>query len=75
MYVKTITYPLRLNEEVLQKVKREAGRRRKKVSEIFRDIIDYGLPSLPPMSDETTEAIANTWERLGPAPDINYDKL
>lgn len=73
--VKTITYPLRLNKEVFQRVKREAGRRHKKVSELFRDLIDYGLPSLPPLPDEATEAIADTWAKLGPAPDVDYDKL
>lgn len=73
--MKTVTYPLRLNEAVFQRVKKEAGRRHKKVSELFRDIIAYGLPSLPPLPDETTETIADTWEKLGPAPEIDYDKL
>jgi len=75
VYVKTVTYPLRLNEAVFRKVKKEAGRRHKKVSELFRDIIEYGLPSLPPLPDDSTEIIRDTWEKLGPAPEIDYDRL
>ena len=73
--VKTVTYPLRMSEAVFRKVKKEAGRRRKKVSELFREIIDYGLPSLPPLPNDNPETIADTWEKLGPAPDIDYGKL
>jgi hypothetical protein len=73
--VKTVTYPLRLSEEVFRKVKKEAGRRRKKVSELFREIIDYGMPSLPPLPNDDAETIADTWDKLGPAPEIDYGKL
>ena len=73
--VKTVTYPLRMSEAVLRKVKKEAGRRRKKVSELLREIIDYGLPSLPPLTNDNPETIADTWEKLGPAPEIDYGKL
>lgn len=73
--MKTVTYPLRLSEDVFRKVKKEAERRRKKVSELFRDIIDYGLPSLPPLPNDNPETIADTWDKLGPAPEIDYGKL
>ena len=73
--MKNITYPLRLPRALYRKVEAEARKRRKKLSEIFRDLIAYGFESLPPMPEDNTRVIADTWERLGPAPDIDYDKL
>jgi hypothetical protein len=72
--MKTVVYPLRLPAGLYKRVQVEAGKRRKKVSELFREVIQYGLPALPPLPD-TSQAIAGTWEKLGPAPDIDYDKL
>ncbi len=69
----TVTYPLRLPKELYRRVQAEAERRKKKLSETFRDLIAYGFASLPPLPD--TEVVADTWEKLGPAPDIVYDKL
>ena len=71
--MKTVTYPLRLPGELYKRVQTEARRRNKKVSEVFRDLIAYGFEALPPAPD--TEVIADTWEKLGRAPDILYDKL
>ena len=71
--MKTVTYPLRLPDELYKRVRTEAKRRRKKISELFRDLIAYGFEALPPVAD--TEVIADTWEKLGPAPDVLYDKL
>ena len=72
--MKTTTYPLRLSQPLLERVRSEAQRRNKKLSELFRDLIGYGLESLPPVPD-TTAAVADTWEKLGPAPEVDYDKL
>lgn len=72
--MKTIVYPLRLPAGLYKRVQVEAGRRRKKVSELFREVIQYGLPALPPLPD-TAPAVAETWEQLGPAPDVDYDRL
>jgi hypothetical protein len=72
--MKTVTYPLRLAPPLLKRVRSKARRRNKKMAELFRDIIGYGLESLPPTPD-TSVAVADTWEKLGPAPDINYYKL
>ena len=55
-------------------VEHEAERRKKKLSETFRDLIAYGFEALPPLPD-TSEAVADSWAKLGPAPDIAYDKL
>ena len=71
--MKTVTYPLRLPDDLYKRVQTEARRRRKKISELFRDLIAYGFEALPPVPD--TEVIADTWEKLGPAPDVLYDKL
>ena len=73
--MKTITYPLRLSEELFEKVQREAQLQQKELSEVLTDAINCGLPSLPPPSDSTVEVVADTWDRLGPAPEIDYDKL
>ena len=71
--MKTVTYPLRLSDELYKRVRLEARRRKKKISELFRDLITYGFESLPPVPD--TQVIVDTWEKLGPAPDVLYDKL
>jgi hypothetical protein len=71
--MKTVVYPLRIPEKLYIRVKGEARRRNKKISDLFRDLIGYGFEALPAVPD--TEVIAQTWERLGPAPDILYDKL
>jgi hypothetical protein len=72
--VKTIDYTLHLDKEVFDQVQREAQRRKMKLDEAFRVTIAYGLPGLT--SELGREAvIADTWEKLGPAPDIDYRKL
>jgi hypothetical protein len=72
--MKSVTYPIRLPEDLYQRVQAEAERRKKKLSETFRDLIAYGFEALPPLPD-TSEAVADTWEKLGPAPEIDYGKL
>ena len=61
-------------KDLFERVEAEAGRRRKKLSETFRDLIAYGFEALPPLPD-TSEVVSDTWEKLGPTPDILYDKL
>ena len=73
--MKTITYPLRLPEDLYNRVQAEAAKRQKKLSEVFRDLIVYGFNALPPLPEESARMIADTWEKLGPAPEIDYDKL
>ena len=72
--MKVVTYPLRLPQDLYDRVKAESQKRRKKMSELFRDLIGYGFEALPPMPD-TAEAVADTWDKLGPAPDVDYAKL
>ena len=49
---------------------REAQLRQKELSDVVR--INLGLPVL---SVSTVEVVADTWEKLGPPPEIDYEKL
>ena len=71
--MKTITYPLRIPDSLYKRIQREAKLRNKKLAELLRDLISYGFDALPPAAD--TQVIADTWDKLGPAPDVIYDKL
>jgi len=71
--VKTVTYPVRLTEGDYHLLLNEAKRRRKSLADLFRDLVVYGLPALPPIPDY--EAAQEAWDALGPAPEINYGKL
>ncbi len=73
--VKTITYPLRLDAQLYGRVRQEARRRGRKLADVFRDTISLGLSALPPMPEAMDKLIADTWEKLGPAPEIDYEKL
>jgi len=54
-------------------LKAEAKKRRKTLADLIRDLINYGLPALPPVP-ESYEALQEVWDNLGPAPDVLYDK-
>jgi hypothetical protein len=74
--VKTVTYPIRFEQAEYEKLQAEAKRRRKSLADLFRDLVTYGLPALPPLPDpQDTSAVAELWESLGPAPEVDYDKL
>jgi len=72
--MKTISYTLRMERAMFKRVETEAKKRRRSLADIFRDSIAYGLPVLPPVPG-MGEVVADTWEKLGPAPEIDYDKL
>ncbi len=72
--MKTVTYPIRIQQTEYRKLVAEAKRRRKSLADLFRDLITYGLPALPPIP-ETYEALQEVWDNLGPPPEILYDKL
>jgi len=71
--VRTISYPVRFSEEEYAVLKAEAKKRRKTLADLIRDLINYGLPALPPVP-ESYEALQEVWDNLGPAPDVLYDK-
>ena len=74
--MKTVTYPLRLDTGTMRRIKMEAKRRKKNTAVLLREIIGVGLPALPPIPEAGMDGlIADTWEKLGPAPEIDYDKL
>ena len=70
--VKTVTYPIRIERSDYEILVSEANRRRKSLADLFRDLITYGLPALPPIP-ETYEALQEVWDSLGPLPEILYD--
>ena len=72
--MKTVTYPIRIPQADYDNLVLEANRRKKPLADLFRDLITYGLPALPPIP-EPYEALQEVWENLGPAPTILYDKL
>jgi hypothetical protein len=72
--MKTISYTLRIEAGLFERVQSEARRRKKSLADILRDSITYGLPTLPPLPG-MDPIISDTWEKLGPAPDVDYDKL
>ncbi len=72
--MKTVTYPIRIEQADYDLLVKEAKRRKKSLADLFRDLIAYGLPALPAIP-EPYEAAQAAWESLGPAPEINYDKL
>jgi len=72
--VKTVTYPIRIEKRDYEMLVAEANRRRKSLADLFRDLITYGVPALPPIP-ETYEALHEVWDNLGPPPEILHDKL
>lgn len=73
--MKQITYPIRLEEGMYRRVELEAKRRQRSLADIFREVIGLGIPALPPVPDSMDGLVAETWAKLGPAPEIDYDKL
>jgi hypothetical protein len=71
--LKTVTYPIQIERSDYEMLVAEANRR-KSLADLFRDLITYGLPALPPIP-ETYEALHEVWDNLGPPPGILYDKL
>jgi hypothetical protein len=72
--MKTVSYTLRLEKDIFDRVEKEARRRKKSLADIFRDTITFGLPALPPIPG-MENVVADTWDKLGPAPEIDYDQL
>jgi len=73
--MKTVISRLRLPEELYENVRAEAKRRKTTLSETFRVLIACGFDTLSPLPADTRQAIADTWEKLGPAPEVDYHKL
>lgn len=72
--MKTVAYQIRIEQRDYQRLIAEAKRRRKSLADLFRDLIVYGLPALPPIP-ETDEALQEVWDNLGPRPAILHEKV
>jgi hypothetical protein len=69
-----MTYPIRIAKRDYRRLEAEAKRRRKSLAALFRDLITYGLPALPPVP-ETYETLHEVWDRLGPSPEVLYPRF
>ena len=72
--MRTVVYRLRLPRALYRRVRAEAAKRDTKLPELFRQIVQFGLRDLPPLPD-AAQAVTETWEQLGPAPEVDYDQL
>jgi hypothetical protein len=72
--MKSVTYPVRFKQEEYDRLVAEAKRRGKTLADLFRDIVTYGVPALPPLPEDY-EAVQSLWDSLGPPPEINYEAL
>jgi hypothetical protein len=71
--MKNVTYPLELPKDLFERVQAVAERSKKELSATFRDLIIDGIATQPASAD--IAQVSDTWEKLGPAPDVLYDKL
>lgn len=72
------TYPLGLPRELLDEVKRTAKDTNLSMADAMRQAIRLGLPRVRrrlSREEDMSEALADTWEQLGPAPRVDYAKL
>ena len=72
------TYPLGMPDELLKEVKDAAQETGLSVADVMRQAIKFGVPRVRQVlsrDEDFAEAGAETWERIGPAPGIIWDKL
>lgn len=72
------TYPLALTDDLLEDVKRTAQETGLSQADAMRQALKFGLPQVRQRlskEDDLAEVIAESWEKLGPAPEILWDKL
>jgi Ribbon-helix-helix protein, copG family len=65
------TYPLGMPEDLLKEVKQAADETGLSVADVMRQAIKFGVPRVRQRlsrEDDLSEALADTWENLGPAP-------
>lgn len=65
-------------EELTEELKRTASDTGLSLDDVVRRAMRLGLPLVNKTlsgEEDFSEAAADTWEKLGPAPTINYDKL
>jgi hypothetical protein len=72
------TYSLGLPEELMEEVKRTAADTHLSMADAMCQAIRLGLPQVregAPKETDLAEAAAETWDQLGPAPTVLYDRL
>jgi hypothetical protein len=72
------TIPLAVPEELTAEVRRTASETGLSMADVMRQAMRLGLPLLNralSREEDFAEAAADTWEKLGPAPSVNYDEL
>ena len=72
------TYPLALTDDLLGEIKRTAKETGLSQADAMRQALKFGLSQVRQRlsrEDDLSEVIAETWEKLGPAPEILWDKL
>jgi hypothetical protein len=77
-YMSMKTYPIGLPKELLEEVRRTAKETGLSMADAMRQALKRGLPQVrQAMSreEDMSEVIADTWEKLGPAPRVNWDEL
>jgi hypothetical protein len=73
-----ITYPLGLPKELLQEVKAAAKETGLSTADVMRQAIKFGVPKVRQamsVEEDMSEALADTWEKLGSAPRVNYGAI
>jgi hypothetical protein len=71
-----VTYPLGLSKDLLKEVKDAAKEAGLSSADVIRQAIKFGIPRVRQAvsrEEDMSEAMADTWEKLGPAPRINYE--
>jgi hypothetical protein len=70
--MKTVKYTIQLDEHVFRQIQFEAERRDQSLDEVFKTAISAGLLSLDSAMEKV---VADTWEKIGAPPEIDYDKI
>jgi hypothetical protein len=72
------TIPLAVPENLGKEIRRTAAETGLSMADVMRQSMRLGLPLLNrglSREEDMSETLADTWEKLGPAPRVNYGKL
>jgi len=73
-----ITYPLGMPKDLMKEVKDAAKETGLSTADVMRQAIKFGVPKVRQAlstEEDMSETMADTWEKLGPAPRVNYDAI
>jgi hypothetical protein len=71
-------FPLTLPPDLLEQIRRIAKQTKLSMADVMRQSIRFGAPLMARWlsnDDEMTAVIAGSWDKLGPAPTVNYGEL